>query len=394
MSTSLKVSRRAFSSGAASVALMAGIGRAKAAKDFTIGVVNPLTGFGADLGICAQQALEVVVDELNKAGGINGGQIKFVFRDDESNPQKGVAAVQELLQRHNVDVIVGANLTNIAVAVAPIVNQAKVPFILFGTGSALIDPVKFPYLFRTNFHTDMESALIADYYSRVLKLKSPGIVSDTSAYGQTGSKALIEALSKVGVTPAGHETFGITDTDLSGQVLRLQKANADAILGWSLGTSLAQVARAAQRINFNVPGIGGAGIHQEGFVDLAGAAGKDWSGTYYRSFTRTDTEDAPADVRTYLKKMQERYGAKLSKTMYIAALWDDTIRLLIDAAKRAKSTGGDDIKAALEATTFKGMVSQFTFNPTKHDGLDPKALALASVIGTETHVRARVRGLD
>ena len=61
MSTSLKVSRRAFSSGAASVALMAGIGRAKAAKDFTIGVVNPLTGFGADLGICAQQALEVVV---------------------------------------------------------------------------------------------------------------------------------------------------------------------------------------------------------------------------------------------------------------------------------------------------------------------------------------------
>lgn len=394
MSTSLKMSRRAFSAGAASIALSSfGPSRARAAKDFTIGVVNPLTGFGADLGICAQQALEVVVEELNNAGGINGSQIKFVFRDDESNPQKGVAAVQELLQRHNVDVIVGANLTNIAVAVAPIVNQAKVPFILFGTGSALIDPAKFPYLFRTNFHTDMESALIADYASNVLKVKSPGIISDTSAYGQTGSKALLEALNKVNIKPAGHETFGMTDTDLSGQVLRLQKANADAILGWSLGTALAQVARAAQRLNFNVPGIGGAGIHQEGFVDLAGPAGKDWSGTYYRSFTRTEKEDAPASVRAYLKKMQDRYGAKLSKTMYIAALWDDTIRLLAEAAKRAKGTSGDEIKSALEAATFKGMVSDFTFSATKHDGLDPKALTLAYVIGSEAHVRVRVPGL-
>jgi branched-chain amino acid transport system substrate-binding protein len=393
MSRSIKVSRRAFSAGAASLALALGTRRASAARDFTIGVVNPLTGFGADLGICAQQALELVVDELNKAGGINGSQIRFVFRDDESNPQKGVAAVQELLQRHNVDVVVGANLTNIAVAVAPIVNQAKKPFIVFGTGSALIDPAKFPYLFRTNFHTDMESALIADYASKTLKLKSPGIISDTSAYGQTGSKALIEALAKVNIKPAAHETFGITDTDLSGQVLRLQKANADAILGWSLGTALAQVARAAQRLNFNVPGVGGAGIHQEGFVDLAGAAGKDWSGTYYRSFTRTDKEDAPPAVRTYLEKMQSRFGAKLSKTMYIAALWDDTIRLLIEATKRAKSLDGDGIKTALEATTHKGMISDFTFSPTKHDGLDPKALTLAYVIGNEPHVRVRVRGL-
>jgi branched-chain amino acid transport system substrate-binding protein len=393
MSASLKITRRAFSAGGASVALSLGVGRANAAKDFTIGVVNPLTGFGADLGICAQQSLECVVDELNKAGGINGSQIRFVFRDDESNPQKGVAAVQELLQRHNVDVIVGANLTNIAVAVAPIINQAKVPFILFGTGSTLIDPAKFPYLFRTNFHTDMESALIADYALRVLKAKSPGVISDTSAYGQTGSKALIEALAKVGVTPAAHETFALTDTDLSGQVLRLQKANADAILGWSVGTALAQVARAAQRLNFDVPGVGGAGIHQEGFVDLAGSAGKGWSGTYYRSFTRTADEDAPADVRAYLKKMQDRFGAGLSKTMYVAALWDDTIRLLAEAAKRAKSTSGDDVKNALEASNFKGMISDFTFSPTKHDGMDPKALTLAYAIGLEPHVRVRVPGL-
>lgn len=383
--------RQALAITAAGVGSLAVTRPALAAKEFVIGVVNPLTGFGADLGICAQQALEPLLEELNKAGGVNGSPIRVVYRDDESNPQKGVAATQELLQRHNVDVIVGANLTNIAVAVAPIVNQARKPFLVFGTGSALINPAKFPYLFRTNFHTDIEAALIADYVVRVKKLKSPGLLSDTSAYGQTGSKALLGALEKLGVKPVAHETFAMTDNDLTGQVLRLQKANAEAILGWSLGTALAQAARAAQRLNYNVPGIGGAGIHQEGFVQLAGQAGQGWSGTYYRSFTRTDKEDAPANVRAYLKKMEERYGAKLSKTMYIAALWDDTIRLVVDAAKRARSTSGDDIKAALEATRgFKGLVSEYSFGPDKHDGLDPASLTLAYVIGSEPHVRVRV----
>ena len=390
MKTPVLTRRQALAATAAAGACLTFPRTSMAAKEFVIGVVNPLTGFGADLGICAQQALEPLVEEINKAGGVNGNPVRIVFRDDESNPQKGVAATQELLQRHNVDVIVGANLTNIAVAVAPIIGQAKKPFIVFGTGSGLVDPAKFPYLFRTNFHTDIESAVIADYVRRK-GLKSPGVLSDTTAYGQTGSKALIQALDKVGIKPVAHETFAMTDTDLTGQISRLQRAGADAILGWSVGTALAQAARSAQRLNYRVPGIGGAGIHQEGFVQLAGAAGEGWVGTYYRSFTRTDSEDAPAGIRAYLSKMEARYGDRLSKTMYIAALWDDTIRLVVDAASRAKSAGGDGIKAALEETKgFKGLISDFSFAPDKHDGLAPEALALAYVIGPEPHVRVRV----
>jgi hypothetical protein len=61
--------------------------------------------------------------------------------------------------------------------------------------------------------------------------------------------------------------------------------------------------------------------------------------------------------------------------MYIAALWDDTVRLLIDATKRAKCTSGDDIRAALEATHgFKGMVSEVSFGPDKPDDLDSRRM--------------------
>ena len=59
------------------------------AEDFTIGVISPMTGVGADLGIASQQAVEPVIEEINRAGGMNGMQIKVIFRDDESNPAEG-----------------------------------------------------------------------------------------------------------------------------------------------------------------------------------------------------------------------------------------------------------------------------------------------------------------
>jgi branched-chain amino acid transport system substrate-binding protein len=364
-----------------------------ASADFVIGVVNPLTGFGADLGICAQQAIEPLVEEINKAGGINGQKVTVVFRDDESNPQKGVSAVMELLQRHNVNIIVGANLTNTAVAVAPIINQAKIPFLVFGTGNNLTDPARLPYVFRTNFYTDMEAELITHYAISVKGYKAPALIADSAAFGQTGTKAVLAALKKLNVTPAAVETFNPSDNDMTGPVARAQKARADVIIGWSLGAQLAQVARASQRLNFNVEGIGGAGIHQESFIELAGAAGKGWSGTYYRSFTSDDGKPASAKVLSYIKGMQARWGSKLSKTMNIAALWDDTLRLVVDAAKRAKSTRGEDLKIALENTrNFQGMMSNYSFSPEKHEGFDPKDISLAYVLGSDTYIRTLVPG--
>lgn len=365
------------------------------AEEFVIGVVNPLTGFGADLGICSQQALEPLVEEINKAGGINGRQVRVVFRDDESNPQKGVTAALELLQRHKVNAIVGAHLTNVAVAVEPLVNKAGIPLLLFGTGNNLTDPAKLPYVFRTNFYTDMEADMLARYVIGHKGYKMPALIADTTALGQVGAKAITAAFKRFNVDPIVSETFSPNDTDLTGPVLRAQKANADVLIGYSQGTQLAQMARAAQRLNYNVQGIGGAGIHQESFIELAGPAGKGWSGAYYRSFTRDEGGEAQADVQAFLKRMQARWGSKLSKTMNIAALWDDTLRLLFDAARRAKSFDGADLKAALEDTrNFKGMMSTYSFSPDKHEGFDPKAISLAYVLGSDTYIRERVPGSD
>ncbi|MGE0735027.1 MAG: ABC transporter substrate-binding protein [Alphaproteobacteria bacterium] len=372
----------------AAIGLTAGQSRA---EELVIGIINPMTGPGSDLGISGQQAVDPLIEELNKAGGVKGMKLRVIYRDDQSNPQRGVAAALELIQREKVDVIMGTNLTHVAFAVSPVVNQAKIPFIVFGTGDPLIDIAKFPYSFRLNMTNGMEAATIVGYAVSVAKIKAPALLVDTTALGQSGERALIAAMAKHGLKPVARETFGMTDTDMTGQLINIKKANADMLFVWGLGPVLAHAARSAERVGFNAPTIGGIGIHQEGFYKLAGPAGTKWSGSFFRSFTKDANGPEDPQVRKFITKMESVYKDKMSASSMISGVWDDALRLLVDAVGRAKSKSGDDIKAALEATNnFKGMMSTYTFSPTKHDGFEIKNVTLAYSMGAVNNIRIRI----
>lgn len=382
--------RSLFGLGLAVAASCLGL-RTASAEELVIGIINPLTGPGSDLGISGQQAVDPLVESINKAGGINGMKVRVVYRDDQSNPQRGVAAALELIQRERVNLIMGANLTNVAFAVSPIINQAKVPFIVFGTGNGLTDPEKFPYSFRFNMSNAMEAATISNYVAKVGKWKSPGLLVDNTALGQSGERALVAALDKQGLKPVGQEKFALADTDMSGQFINLKKANTDVVLVWGLGPMLAQAARSAERVGMTVPVIGGIGMHQEGFYRLAGSAGEKWAATFFRSFTRGDGDQASANVTAYIAKLRALYGDRMSGSNMISGVWDDALRATLDAVKRATGKDGHAIKAALESTSsFKGMMSTYSFSATKRDGFDPKDVTIAYAMGADNFIRRRI----
>jgi branched-chain amino acid transport system substrate-binding protein len=239
-------------------AVLALLAPTASADEIVIGIINELTGAGAELGIGSQLAVEPFVDEINKAGGINGVPLRIIFRDDESNPQKAVAAAYELLQRQHVSVVMGTNLTNVAFAVAPIINQAKVPFIVFGTGTPLIDPVKFPYSFRTSTSTDTEATVLVDYVMKSGRYHKPGLMVDSTALGQTGEKALRAAFAKYKIEPVT-SVYNPFDTDVTSAVATLQHDGVDVMFIW--GTTFATVAISADRIGFHPAVYGQLGVH-------------------------------------------------------------------------------------------------------------------------------------
>ena len=286
--------------------------------------------------------------------------------------------------------IVGANLTHVAMAVSPVINQLKVPFMVMGTGNAVIDPKAFPYSFRTSVSNDIEAAIVVDYVSK--RFKKPGMIVDATAYGQSGEISLRKHLAEHDMSPVAAEKFNLSDIDMTGQVNALKTAGADVMLVWGLGGPLAYLARSADRAGLHVPAFGGLGVHQVAFAKLAGAAGKDWSATTYRAFTRaTRTDQITAQERGYRDGQKKLWGADLNASVEINALWDDTLRLLVDAIKRANSTEPDAIKAALEQTSgFKGMVATYSFTPEQHDAMKRGSMTIAYATGVEDYVKTRI----
>ncbi len=392
MSYRYSIERRRFIAGSGAFAMGAGgyFPAIAQQRELLLGIVNPLTGPGADLGVSAQQAIDPVLDEVNKAGGIAGMRVRAIYRDDQSNPRTGVQVTTELLQRERVHLIMGANLTHVAFALAPVINQAKIPFFTMATGDAVVDPEKFPYTFRINTPNSVEAEKLVDHAVKHHSMKAPAFLVDNTAYGQSGDRALRAALAKRGIQPVAVETFGLADTDTSGQFVNLKKANPDVLYVWGLGGPLALVSRSAERAGFTAPVYGGFGMHQEGFIKLGSPSGDKWSATIWRAFTQ-GAVPAPEGVRNYVARQMSLYGDKLSGSVNISALWDDALRLTFEAIKRAGTTQGDAVKAALEETRqYKGLISTYNFDKSRHDGFDPRDITIAYATNVDRHIRRRI----
>src|SRR5260221_10844301 len=93
-----------------------------------IGLVTALSVKSARAGEAITRGLRVAIEEINAKGGVLGKKLELVRRDDEATPAKGVIAARELLFREKVAVLFGGLDTPVSIAIVPIMNEAKVPF--------------------------------------------------------------------------------------------------------------------------------------------------------------------------------------------------------------------------------------------------------------------------
>src|SRR6185437_16575362 len=89
-------------------------------KPYKIGTLQSLTGNAAAGGKTALVGVQMAVDRINKAGGINGRQIELIVADDESKPDIGRRAVEKMAVEDEIDAHVGGFLSNICLACMPV----------------------------------------------------------------------------------------------------------------------------------------------------------------------------------------------------------------------------------------------------------------------------------
>ncbi len=262
------IGRRTF----LALALAAALPAAQAQESIKIGLVTALSGQSALAGEAITRGLQVAIDELNAAGGVLGRKFELLRRDDEATPAKGVLAARELVFKEKVAVLFGGLDTPVSMAIVPIMNEAKVPYMgPWAAGTGITQNGANPnFVFRVSAVDEIVDKAMLQYAQKNFNAKKPGLILVNNPWGESNEKGLKAAMAAKGVTPAGIEKFEGNDIDVVPQLTRLKNAGADTLfLVGNVGPS-AQVVKSLDRMGWKVPIVSHWGPAGGRFTELAG----------------------------------------------------------------------------------------------------------------------------
>ncbi|MFT4171765.1 MAG: ABC transporter substrate-binding protein [Rhodocyclaceae bacterium] len=348
----------------------------QAADPIKVGLIASLSGPSAKSGEAITRGMTIAIDEINAAGGVLGRPLQLVRRDDEENPGKGVMAARELVQREQVAVLFGGNQTPVSMALAPVANQMKVPFMgTWAAGTGITRNGGNPnFVFRVSAVDELVDVALVDRAIKIHKSKKPGMILVNNSWGESNEKGLIAALGVKGMKAAGVEKFEETDVDVVPQLTRLKAAGADTLfLVGNVGPS-AQVVKSLERMGWDVPIVSHWGPAGGRFTELAGPRGSKVEMIQTYSFSGEDSPKAKAVLKALMTKYPEIKSLQdVTPAVGIANAYD-AMHLTALAIKNAGSTAGPAVREGFYAIgQYDGLIKRYSkpFTPANQDALGP-----------------------
>ena len=349
--------RRTFT-GAALAALLAPALPAFAADTIKIGLVTALSGQSARAGEALTRGLTIAIDELNAGGGVLGRKFELITRDDEAVPAKGVIAARELVHKEKVAVLFGGLDTPVSIAIVPIMNEAKVPFMgPWAAGTPITKNGADPnYVFRVSAVDELVDRAILQYAQKTFGTKKPGLILVNNPWGQSNEEGLKAAMQAKGVVPAGIEKFEGNDVDVVPPQTRLKAGGADALfLVGNVGPS-AQVVKSLDRMGWKVPIVSHWGPAGGRFTELAGPSAADVHFVQTYSFFGKQRPVGDKVLKALMAKYPDIKGAgDVTPAVGVANAYD-AMQLVALAIKNAGSTDGPKIREGFyKIATYDGL---------------------------------------
>ena len=351
---------------------------AHAADPIKIGAFLSTSGPAAFLGDPEKKVLELYVDKINAAGGINGRPLELIVYDDGGRADKALSFAKRLLSNDRVDVIVGGSTTATTMASVKLIDRAGVPFISLAGAVVIIDPVK-KWVFKTA-HTDRMAAEKVMQDMKKRGLSRLALLSESSGFGKSGRTQTLLAAELMGIEIVADETYGPKDTDVTAQLTNIKgNADAEALLVFGFGQGPAIVTRNYQQLGMTTPLYQSHGVASKAFLDLTGAAAEGMRLPVTGVLIANQLPAGPqrAVLEGFIAEYSAKYGSEPSA---FAGHAYDGLYLMVEAIKRAGTIDKAPVRDALEATEgFVGITGEFNFSASDHMGLSLDAFHMVEV---------------
>jgi branched-chain amino acid transport system substrate-binding protein len=320
------------------------LGTALYASDaIVVGEINHYKRMAAFAGPY-KQGIELGLEEINAAGGVNGRLLEFIFRDDQGEPGEAVKIAEELMTREGAVMLTGTILSNVGLAISSFAAEkgyvylASEPLadgLVWGSGNA--------YTFRLRASTYMQAAMLAEAAAKTDAVKY-ATIAPNYAYGKDAVAAFKSALTALrpDVEFVAEQWPGVFKIDAGAEVQALERAKPDAIYNVTFGADLAKLVReGTDRGLFEGRNVYGLLSGEPEYLDpLGDEAPEGWVVTGYPWY---DLKDGAAGdfVKAYQAKYDD-YPRIGSLVGYMTA------QSIAAALSRAGSTESEAIRAAFE----------------------------------------------
>ncbi|WP_456384995.1 ABC transporter substrate-binding protein [Desulfolithobacter sp.] len=362
-----------------------------AAADDTIrlGALFDLSGPASFIGTPTKLVAEMVVDKINKEGGVNGKKIELVIGDTEGNPAKAASIVKKFIYRDKVAAIVGPTRTGSGMNIKKIVDKAGMPTFMTVGGDPVIMGGKFgPYTHV--FKSPQRSSIAVKrlyMYLRDKKLTRVALLTAADGFGKDGARWLKNLAPEYGLTIVAQESFGPRDTDMTAQLTRIKNAAPQAIICWTIGPAGAIVAKNKAQLGIDLPLFQCHGLPDPKYIELAGnaAEGDRMPATKLMVVDQLPDSDPQKPVIknfVHLYRDVYHYDKQFPINTHSGYAWDAIT--IVANAMRESGTDPEALRHAIENTKgYVGVSGIYNITPEDHNGLDVDSMVILQVKNQE-----------
>jgi len=361
-------------------------------ESYKIGAIISVSGPASNLGVPEKQTLEMLAEEINASGGINGRQVEIIIYDSETNSEKAATLATRLIERDEVLAIIGPTTTGNTMAIIDTLTSQKTPLVSMAAGISIITPIDERYWIFKTPQTEKEAVTEIYEYMKDKGLKDIAIITDTSGFGAGGRTYLLSESTKYGINILDDQTFSSGDTSMQSQLTHIKGTDAEAVIVWATDKESAMVASDLQALQMTIPLFASHGIANMAFINNAGDAA---NGVIFPAGKLLIADQVPASdpqqkvLVAYKQDYESKYGAGTIST-FGGHCYDAFGMITIALANIDDGLDIAETRAQLrdeieKIENFVGTGGVFTMSTEDHLGMMPGSLAMFMIVdGTWT----------
>lgn len=336
-----------------------------------IGHEVALTGDASMWGQSEKNALEMEIEKINAAGGVDGRPLKLISYDNRADSIEAVNVAKRLIEQDKVVAIIGPAQSGVANAISSVTEEKEVPFIGTTPTNPLVtvkeDGTVKKYAFRTCFIDPFQGTVAAQFAYDKLNARTAAILYDVgSDYSSWLSKYFEEAFETMGGKLVAKEAFRTGELDYRAMLGKIKQQNPDVLFVPTAQKEAALAAKQSRDLGIEAVLMGGDNWGSPDLIELGGSA---IEGGYFVNLASLEDPE----IQGFVEEYKEKYNADPVLPNPVMAI--DGLYMLIDAIKRADSTDGTALAEAMETTKdLKVLTGVLTIDPETHNPLNKPAV--------------------